>query len=81
LVDGKLILFIERGGRSMLTFSDESDDLAAAIESVTIAVKDGFLERLSLEKVDGRAVFETPAATTLRAAGFVESPRGLRFGA
>jgi ATP-dependent Lhr-like helicase len=81
LVDGKLIVFIERGGRSMLTFSDESDDLAAAIESVTIAVKDGLLERLSLEKVDGRAVFETPAAATLRAAGFVESPRGLRFGA
>ena len=79
LVGGKVILFIERGGRSMLTFSGDSQELAAAIESTAIAVKEGFLERLSLERVDGQVVFETPAAAILREAGFVESPRGLRF--
>jgi ATP-dependent Lhr-like helicase len=81
LVDGKLILFIERGGRSMLVFSDDPEELAIAVETLTIAVKDGMSERLTLEKVDGRSVFETPAAPLLMRAGFTESTRGLRFGA
>jgi ATP-dependent Lhr-like helicase len=81
LVDGKLILFIERGGRSMLVFSDDPEELAIAVETLAIAVKDGMSERLTLERVDGRSVFETPAAPLLVRAGFTESTRGLRFGA
>jgi ATP-dependent helicase Lhr and Lhr-like helicase len=81
MVDGKLALFVERGGRSMLSFSTEPDELGLAVETMTFAVKDGGLERLSIEKVDGRSVFETPLAPVLLQAGFTESPRGLRFGA
>jgi ATP-dependent Lhr-like helicase len=81
LVDGKLILFVERGGRSMLVFSEDSEELALAVETLTIAVKDGMSERLAMEKVNGRSVFETPEASILLRAGFTESPRGLRFGA
>jgi ATP-dependent Lhr-like helicase len=81
LVDGKLTLFIERGGRSMLAFSDDPEELFLAVEAMTIAVKDGMLERLSLEKVNGRSVFDTPILQVLVNAGFTESPRGLRFDA
>jgi ATP-dependent helicase Lhr and Lhr-like helicase len=81
LVDGKLGLFIERGGRSMLSFSTDSDELTLAAETMAFAVKDGGLDRLSIQKVDGRSVFETPLAPILLHAGFTESPRGLRFGA
>jgi ATP-dependent helicase Lhr and Lhr-like helicase len=81
LVDGKLVLFIERGGRSMLSFSEEPEELAAAVEALTLAVKDGTSERLSLEKVNGRSVFDSGMAPLFLRAGFTESPRGLRFGA
>jgi ATP-dependent Lhr-like helicase len=81
LVDGKLTLFIERGGRSMLVFSEDVEELSLAIEAMTLAVKDGILERLNLEKVNGRSVFDTPVRPMLVSAGFTEAPRGLRFGA
>ena len=80
-VDGKLVLFIERGGRSMLSYSEEPEELAAAVEALTLAVKDGTSERLSLEKVNGRSVFDSGMTAPLLQAGFTESPRGLRFGA
>jgi ATP-dependent Lhr-like helicase len=65
----------------MLSFSEEPEELAAAVETLTLAVKDGTSERLSLEKVDGRSVFDSGMASHFLRAGFTESPRGLRFGA
>jgi ATP-dependent Lhr-like helicase len=81
LVDGKLVFFLERGGRSMLVFSDDAEELSAAVETLALAVKDGISDRLSLEKIDGRSVFDSGVASVLIRAGFTESPKGLRFGA
>jgi ATP-dependent Lhr-like helicase len=65
----------------MLSFSEEPEELVAAVETLTLAVKDGTSERLSLEKVNGRSVFDSGMTPHLLQAGFTESPRGLRFGA
>ncbi|MEA2509026.1 MAG: ATP-dependent helicase Lhr and Lhr-like helicase [Actinomycetota bacterium] len=81
LVDGNLVLFLERGGRSMLVFSEDVGELGVAVETLALGVKDGINDRLTLEKVDGRSVFDSAIAPVLIRAGFTESPKGLRFGA
>ncbi|MDP9224149.1 MAG: DEAD/DEAH box helicase [Actinomycetota bacterium] len=81
VVDGALALFIERGGRSILTFTRDPENLERAVEAITIAAKDGMLGRISLEKVDGRSVFESSLTQVLVQAGLSQSLRGLRFDA
>jgi ATP-dependent helicase Lhr and Lhr-like helicase len=84
LVDGELALYLEKGGRSLLTYGAPSGDEAraaardAAIAALGAAARQGLLGRLSLEKVDGRDVLGTPLAASLTAAGFRASSRGLR---
>lgn len=78
LVDGHLALYIERGGKSVLTFSDEP----AVLESATVelaAVVRARLRSLRIERVNGASVFGTPLAEALEAAGFVATPQGLRI--
>jgi ATP-dependent Lhr-like helicase len=88
LVDGELGLYVERGGRTLLTFASASgrrpDDevLAAAIESLGTAVRRGALGRLTVEKADGASVLgerSEPVRRALEDAGFVVTPRGLRL--
>jgi ATP-dependent Lhr-like helicase len=69
---GELRLYIERGGRSMLTNGDPSDDDLAALDIV--AQRAG---RIDLHSIDGHHAASHPLAARLRAAGFVPSPRGL----
>ena len=79
LVDGELAVYVERGGRTLLTYSDESEVLRPAIDALALAVRDGALGRLDVERADGEAVFDTPLAKALADAGFRPSPRGLRL--
>jgi ATP-dependent Lhr-like helicase len=79
LVDGELVLYVERGGRSLLTFTEERERLQPAVDALALAVHDGVLGRLSVERVDGDAIQGTPLAIALRAAGFSATPRGLRL--
>ena len=53
LVDGDLVLYVERGGRTLLTFTDHPDRLARAADALALAVRDGALGRLAVEKADG----------------------------
>jgi ATP-dependent Lhr-like helicase len=69
---GELRMYIERGGRSMLTNGDPSDDDLAALGIV--AQRAG---RIDLHTIDGAHAASHPLAARLRAAGFVPSPRGL----
>src|SRR5439155_1036692 len=78
LVDGRLVLYVEKGGRTVLTFSDEEAALQPAVDALTLAVRDGFLGRIAVERADGGDVFDTPLAALLAEAGFTLSPRGLR---
>jgi len=79
LVDGELVLYVERGGRTLLTFTDDPDRLARAADALALAARDGALGRLAVEKADGETVFDSPLARALTEAGFRPTARGLRL--
>jgi len=82
LVDGALVLYVERGGRTLLTWSEDPDLLGPAAEALSTAVRRGTLGRLTVERADGTPLLGSgPSAlrTALDAAGFVATPRGLRI--
>ncbi len=82
LVDGALVIYVERGGRTLLTWSDEPELLEPAAEALSTAVRRGTLGRLTVEKADGAPLLGSgPSAlrAALDAAGFVATPRGLRI--
>jgi ATP-dependent Lhr-like helicase len=82
LVDGELVLYVERGGRTLLTWSDDADLLGTATASLAEAARRGSLGRLTVERADGAALLgggSTPLREALDAAGFVATPRGLRL--
>ncbi|GGK83052.1 DEAD/DEAH box helicase [Sphaerisporangium melleum] len=78
LVDGRVILYVERGGRTLLSFTDD-DRLQPAVDALALAVRDGALGKLTVEKADGEAVTGSPLGAALEAAGFHPTPRGLRL--
>ncbi|BCI52048.1 DEAD/DEAH box helicase [Mycolicibacterium litorale] len=86
LVDGELVWFLERGGRSLLSFTDDADAQLAAAAALADLVARGRVQSLLVEKVNGVPVLE-PAQTGVRAAvhealtgaGFTRTPRGLRL--
>ena len=82
LVDGELTLYVERGGRTLLTWSDDADRLTPAAASLAEAARRGSLGRLTVERADGAQLLgsgSTPLREALDAAGFVATPRGLRL--
>ncbi|MBC7277593.1 crosslink repair DNA glycosylase YcaQ family protein [Nocardioides sp.] len=82
LVDGELAMYVERGGRTLLTWSDDPNLLEPAAEALAEAVRRGALGRLTVEKADGAPLLgagETPLRQALQYAGFIATPRGLRL--
>jgi ATP-dependent Lhr-like helicase len=86
MVDGELVWFLERGGRSLLSFTDNTDAHVAAATALADLFNAGRVQALLVEKVNGVSVLE-PAAQGERAAvhdalvnaGFSRTPRGLRL--
>ena len=79
LVDGQAVLYLERGGRGMLTLPAAADNerLARAVAAIPgLVAPDGPLRELRLERVDRGPVGESAVADALRAAGFRSSYRG-----
>jgi ATP-dependent Lhr-like helicase len=82
LVDGSLTLYVERGGKTLLTFTEDEDSLAHGIEALGRVVREGALGRLTVEKADGASILGQDSDVIRRAmesAGFVATPRGLRL--
>jgi ATP-dependent Lhr-like helicase len=77
LLDGRLLLYAERGGRSLVTFSAAEDDLAAAAAALAGLVADGRVASLQIGRVDGQESLDHPLVAHLRDAGFTDHPRGL----
>ena len=74
LHDGFAVAFIERNGRSVITFTvDHATWVAALVERQA----GGRVKRVEVTKIDAMPVREHPAAPVLRAAGFVDSYRGM----
>jgi ATP-dependent Lhr-like helicase len=79
LVDGDLALYVERGGRTLLSFVEAPEILQAAAKALADAVHSGALGPLSVERADGVPVGASALREALSGAGFRVTPRGLRL--
>ena len=79
LVDGTAVIYVERGGRTVLSFTEDPELLQPAADALALAVRDGALGKLQVERADGVAIGLSPLGTALEAAGFRATPRGLRL--
>ncbi len=79
LVDGCLALYVERGGRTLLTFTSDPERIQPAVDALALAVRDGALGRLTVERADGEHILGSALSSALEAAGFHATPRGLRL--
>jgi ATP-dependent Lhr-like helicase len=79
LVDGALVLYVERGGKTLLAFSDDESVLSAAASALVGVVTGGAVDKLIMEKVNGHGILDTPVAAALAAAGAYSTPKGLRI--
>jgi ATP-dependent Lhr-like helicase len=79
LVDGSAALYVERGGRSLLSFTEDTETLRIAVGALANAVRRGWLGSLSVQRADGEAAQRSALADLLRDAGFRATPRGLRL--
>ena len=79
LVDGALVLYVERGGKTLLAFSDDEAVLAAAGAALVGVVTRGAVDKLIMEKVNGHGILDTPIAAALSSAGAYSTPKGLRI--
>ncbi len=85
LVDGALTLYVERGGKTLLTWPDDAGHgegrLEPAAHALADAARRGALGRMTVERADGEQLLgagATPLRAALDAAGFVATPRGLQ---
>jgi ATP-dependent Lhr-like helicase len=79
LVDGALALYVERGGKTLLAFSENESVLSAAGSALVGVVTRGAVDKLIMEKVNGHGILDTPVAAALAAAGAYSTPKGLRI--
>jgi len=78
IVDGFLTLYVERGGKTVLTFTDDEARLTAAASSLasTVQMRIG---KMRVELIDGEFSIGTPLGKLLITAGFAATPQGLRL--
>ncbi|MFD8496824.1 ATP-dependent helicase [Amycolatopsis sp. NPDC059657] len=79
LVDGIPALYVERGGRSLLSFTEDSDTLRAGARALSTAVREGWLGQLAVQKADGEHALTSVLSEILVEAGFRATPKGLRL--
>ncbi|GKU70081.1 Lhr family ATP-dependent helicase, partial [Mycobacterium montefiorense] len=85
LVDGDLAWFLERGGRSLLTFTDDPGSNHAAAQGLAELVSARRVESILVERINGVPALQplsggpSPVAEALSAAGFARTPRGMRL--
>ncbi|GJF31846.1 DEAD/DEAH box helicase [Kitasatospora sp. NE20-6] len=78
LVDGELVLYVERGGRSLLSWT-AGEPLAVAARALAGAVRAGALGSVTVERADGEAALTSALGPVLEEAGFHPTPRGYRL--
>jgi ATP-dependent Lhr-like helicase len=83
LVDGKLVWFLERGGRSLLSFTDDPDAHHAAATALADLVTARRVDSILVERINSVPVLgpqvSAPVVDALSDAGFARTPRGLRL--
>ncbi|MBQ0988275.1 DEAD/DEAH box helicase [Streptomyces sp. F63] len=86
LVDGRLVLYVERGGKTLLAWSggegggaEDDARLHLAAEALAEAARQGALGTVTVERANGAPALGSPVGRALETAGFHASPRGLRL--
>ncbi len=90
LVDGALVLYVERGGKTVLAFDGAAAAngeaptapdavVTAAVTSLARTVTAGRIQKIGIETVNGVFVIGTAVGTALLAAGFGVTPRGVKL--
>jgi ATP-dependent helicase Lhr and Lhr-like helicase len=80
LFAGQLVLYVERGGKTLLSWTEDPAALEPCAKALATAVRDGALGRITVEKADGgMVVLDSPLTRALESAGFRHTPRGLRL--
>jgi len=90
LIEGAPVLFLERGGRSLITLggdrgehvhAGEDDPIAVALDALAGAVRTGRIGKLALERIDGEPVVGSRWEPLLTELGFSSGPRRLTLSA
>jgi ATP-dependent helicase Lhr and Lhr-like helicase len=79
LTGGHLVLYVERGGKTVLSWTSDPAVLGPAAAALAGVARSGALGRLTIERADGDSVHGSPLAQALAEAGFRATPRGLRL--
>ena len=79
LVDGLCVLFVERGGRTILVFDDRDEAVPLAAVALAEKVTSGAVGPLTITTIGGEPVHTTRHAASFEAAGFGITPKGLRL--
>ncbi len=81
LVDGELTLYMERGGKTLLSWATDPDapSLHAAAAALAYAARAGALGTVTVERANGVPALTSPLSRPLEQAGFLATPRGLRL--
>jgi ATP-dependent Lhr-like helicase len=79
LVEGELVLYVERGGKTVLCFDSSESVLAMAAPALVHSLRTARVQKLSMNKVNGLPILDTPLARALVGAGFGTLPSGLRW--
>ncbi|MBF6298742.1 ATP-dependent helicase [Nocardia amamiensis] len=79
LVDGELVLYLERGGKTLLTFTEDPDARRGAAQALAGLVRHRRVDSLVIDRVNGDTVHGNTFAGFLTEAGFSTTPRGLRL--
>jgi ATP-dependent Lhr-like helicase len=81
LVADQPVLYVERGGRGLVTLADapagEDDPLSEALSALAEAVRNGRMPKLALERIDGEPAVSSRRAAELLELGFHSGPRRL----
>ncbi|UFS95614.1 DEAD/DEAH box helicase [Nocardia huaxiensis] len=79
LVAGELALYLERGGKTLLTFTEDPAVRTAAAAALADLVHDRRVDSLVIDRVNGESVHGNTFAGFLTEAGFAPTPRGFRL--
>ena len=79
LVDGRLVALRRARRPDPADLDRRRRALQPAVDALALAVRDGQLGRLTVERADGAGVLDSPLGRALEAAGFHATPRGLRL--
>ncbi len=84
LAGGRPVLYLERGGRALVAFTDDRNRLRESATGLADAVQRGDVDTLSIERINGAGAMGTTGAPVLVRealveAGFYTTPRAVRL--